>query len=97
LALTLAIIDLPGLQEIKFKQEEAKFIGPYLIVIQALKERALGLERWLSGCSSRGPEFNSLQPHGGSQLSVTLVPGDLAPHTDTYAGKASMHTKIINL
>jgi hypothetical protein len=25
------------------------------------------------GCSSRGPEFNSQQPHGGSQLSVTLV------------------------
>jgi hypothetical protein len=28
-----------------------------------------GLERWLSG-SSRGPEFNSQQPHGGSQPSV---------------------------
>jgi hypothetical protein len=34
-----------------------------------------GLERWLSvrstGCSSRGPEFKSQQPHGGSQPSVT--------------------------
>jgi hypothetical protein len=33
------------------------------------------LERWLSlvkstGCSSRGPELNSQQPHGGSQPSV---------------------------
>ena len=24
-----------------------------------------------AGCSSRGPEFNSQQPHGGSQPSVT--------------------------
>jgi len=30
----------------------------------------VGLERWLHGCSSRGPEFNSQQPHGGSQPSV---------------------------
>jgi hypothetical protein len=32
-----------------------------------------GLERWLRGkstdCSSRGPEFNCQQPHGGSQPS----------------------------
>jgi hypothetical protein len=31
-------------------------------------------QRWLStGCSSRGPGFNSQHPHGVSQLSVTSV------------------------
>jgi hypothetical protein len=25
------------------------------------------------GCSSRGPEFNSQQPHGGSQTSVMVI------------------------
>jgi hypothetical protein len=39
------------------------------------KKSFLGLERHGSGvrstnCSSRGPEFNSQQPHGGSQPSV---------------------------
>jgi hypothetical protein len=29
--------------------------------------------------SSRGLGFNSQHPHGGSQLSVTPVPGDLCP------------------
>ena len=32
-----------------------------------------------TGCSSRGPRFNSQYPHGGSQLSVTSVPGDPTP------------------
>ena len=36
------------------------------------------------GCSSRGPEFNSQHPHGGSQPSVTPVLGDLMPSFDTY-------------
>ena len=39
-----------------------------------IENERIGLERWLSGksidCSSRGPEFNSQQPHGGSQPSV---------------------------
>jgi hypothetical protein len=38
-----------------------------------MKIKLSGLERWLSGeehCFSRGPEFNSQQPHGGSQSSV---------------------------
>jgi len=39
------------------------------------KKEAAGLERWLreiksTDCSSRGPEFNSQPPHGGSQPSV---------------------------
>ena len=32
-----------------------------------------------TGCSSRGPEFDSQHPHGASQPSVTLVPGDPVP------------------
>ncbi|CAO2614024.1 hypothetical protein LEMLEM_LOCUS16369, partial [Lemmus lemmus] len=36
--------------------------------------RRAGLERWLRGwrtnCTSRGPEFNSQQPHGASQPSI---------------------------
>ena len=28
-------------------------------------KRGVGLERWLSDCSSRGPEFKSQQPHDG--------------------------------
>ena len=45
------------------------------------------------GCSSRGPRFNSQQPHGSSQLSLTLIPGDLTPsHRHTYAVKTPMYT-----
>lgn len=33
-----------------------------------------------TGCSFRGLRFNSQYPHGGSQLSITLVPGDLILH-----------------
>jgi hypothetical protein len=43
----------------------------------ALKIMKPGLESWLrssevksTSCSSRGPEFDSQQPHGGSQSSV---------------------------
>ena len=32
-----------------------------------------------TGYSSRGPRFNSQYPHGSSQLSVTVVPGDVTP------------------
>jgi hypothetical protein len=43
----------------------------FLAKIKNLRD---GLERWLvvksTVCSSRGPEFNSQQPHGGSQPSV---------------------------
>jgi len=44
----------------------------------AFDKRNLGAGGWRDGsvvkstdCSSRGPEFNSQQPHGGSQPSVT--------------------------
>ena len=52
-----------------------------LIPFLNLKERGLGLERDGSvvkrtGSSSRGPEFNSQQPHGGSQPVVTVDPED---------------------
>lgn len=47
-------------------------------------------QRWLAviDCSSRGPGFNSQHPHGGSQLSVTLVLGD---PTSSHASKTPMH------
>jgi hypothetical protein len=37
------------------------------------------MAQWLrdSGCSSTRPRFNSQQTHGGSQASITPVPGDL--------------------
>lgn len=45
-----------------------------------LRKVSLELVRWLSGksngCSSRELGFNSLDPHGSSQVSVTPVPGD---------------------
>lgn len=42
-------------------------------------DRAKG--QWLRTlcCSSRGPGFNSQNPHGSSILSVTLATGDPAP------------------
>ena len=39
-----------------------------------------------TGCSSRGPQFNSQHPHGSSQLSVTPASGDPTP-SDIHAGK----------
>jgi hypothetical protein len=32
-----------------------------------------------TGCSSRGPQFDSQHPYGSSQLPATPVPGDLMP------------------
>ena len=50
------------------------------------------MAEWLKAldCSSRGPEFNSQQPDGGSQLSVM---GSDAPfwHAGVHAGRALMH------
>lgn len=48
-----------------------------------------GLERWLgakiTGCSYRGPRFDSQYPFGISQVSVTTVLGHLTPsHTLEY-------------
>ena len=39
---------------------------------------------WRDGCSSRGPEINSGQPHDCSQLSVTAAPGNLVPQTPLH-------------
>ena len=38
-----------------------------------INERAGEMAQWVraSDCSSKGPEFKSQQPHGGSQPSVT--------------------------
>ena len=45
-----------------------------------------------TGCSSRGPGFNSQNPHGGSQLSVAPIPGDQAP-SDTNESKTPVYMK----
>lgn len=42
-------------------------------------------------CSCRGPSFNSLQPRGSSQLSITLVSGVLPPSSDTSAPGTRAH------
>ena len=41
-----------------------------------------------TGCSSRGPRFNSQHPHGSSQVSVTPVPGDLIPSSGLHGHQA---------
>jgi hypothetical protein len=46
-------------------------------------ENGLGVEN--TGCSSRGPRFNSQYLHNSSQLSMAPAPGDLRPsHLPTY-------------
>jgi hypothetical protein len=51
----------------------------------------------LTGCSSRGPEFNSQHLHGSSQLSVTPVPGDrTASHRHTYSQNTNAYKIKIN-
>jgi hypothetical protein len=46
-----------------------------------------------TGCPSRGPGFNSQHPHGGSQVSVSPVPGDLTPsHRYTCRQNTNTHT-----
>jgi hypothetical protein len=46
---------------------------------KCIKLRKTKVERWLkiknTSCFSRGPEFNSQQPHGGSQPSVMGLDG----------------------
>jgi hypothetical protein len=36
-------------------------------------------------CSSRGPEFNSQQPHGGSQASVMRSDASSGASEDSYS------------
>ena len=45
---------------------------------------------WNTCCSHRGPRFSSQHPHGSSQLSVTLVLGDLV-YSLASVGKRHMH------
>ena len=50
-----------------------------------------------TGCFSRELKFNSQHAHGSSQVSVTLVPGNLAPsHRHAYRQNTNEH-KHINL
>lgn len=69
---------------------------------QPARSHQFGLENWLkrTGCSCRGPEFNSQHSHGSSQLSVTLVPEYLTPshrHKDIHGGKnTKAHEMKIN-
>jgi hypothetical protein len=45
-------------------------LGGKLLVKMFFKKLSLGPAGKSTDCSSRGPEFNSQQPHGGSQPSV---------------------------
>ena len=45
-----------------------------------------------TGCSSRGPEFNSQHPHGGSQPSVTPVQGDPTSFGGLHGDSVHRHT-----
>jgi hypothetical protein len=49
-------------------------------------------------CSCRGHGFGSQNPHGGSQTSVTPVPGALMPSFDLFGHESHMvhkHTYIL--
>lgn len=60
-----------------------------------------------TGCSFKGPKFNSQHQHGGPQLSLIPVSGDLIPfprfcgHThgaqDIFADKIAIYIKINKL
>jgi hypothetical protein len=46
-----------------------------------------------TGCSSRGQGFQSQHPYGGSQLSVTPVPGDSVHVVQRQTGRQKyLHT-----
>ena len=47
-----------------------------------------------TGCSSRGPRFDSQHPHDGSQPSVTLVPGDLMPSSGIQGTTCTWYPEI---
>jgi hypothetical protein len=50
-----------------------------------------------TGCSSKGPGFNSQHPRGSSHLPVTPVPGDLMPsHRQTRRQNTNAHKVKIN-
>jgi hypothetical protein len=49
----------------------------------------------ITGCSSRGPRFNSQHPHGSSQLTVTPALEDLTP-SHIHVVKSPKHKKFKN-
>lgn len=60
----------------------------------------IGLVVKRTGCFSRGPEFNSWHPHGGSKPSTTSVPGDQPLlgtagtwYTNVHMDKTPIHIK----
>ena len=62
-------------------------------VLRRLKKaegRRDGSEVKSTGCSSRGPEFNSQQPHGGSQPPVMRYGAIFWPE-GIHAGRAFIH------
>lgn len=44
-----------------------------------------------TGCPPRGPGFNSWHPHGGSQPSVTIAPGDQMSSSGLHGNQANRH------
>lgn len=52
------------------------------------ERKELVLERQLSGCSSRGPGFDSKHPDGGLQWSVIQVSGEPMFSSDLYRHRA---------
>ena len=50
-----------------------------------------------TGCSFRGPGFNSQHPHSSSQLPVILIPGDQTlSHRHTRRQNTNVHEIKIN-
>jgi hypothetical protein len=67
-----------------FRIESKVFVNSLLLVASGLLsrrnvERRDGSVFKSTGCSSRGPRFNSQHPYNGSQISVTPVPGNITP------------------
>lgn len=55
------------------------------------ERKELVLERQLSGCSSRGPGFDSKHPDGGLQWSVIQVSGEPMLSSDLYIWCTGKH------
>jgi hypothetical protein len=63
------------------------FFFKRIIYLEAWKDGSLVKS---TGCSSRGPEFNSQQPHGGSQPSV-MRSDAFFWHAGIHADRALIH------
>jgi hypothetical protein len=65
--------------------------APEVELKSSVRVNQFWLERWLSiGCSSRGPEFNSQQIHGGSQTSI-MGSDALFCHEGRHADRALIY------